>query len=89
MARKVNSLSPFAVATSQPLPELDTTIVSGPPSVTVDPTATFTFLGQKIGEFPDLPPLETAEVEVTTSGEAAPIEGPDDTEGPTDVPRAE
>ena len=53
------------------------------------PTATFTFHGQKMGEFPDLPPLETADVEASPSGEAAPIEGPDDSEGPTDVPRAE
>ena len=26
------------------------------------PTATFTFKGQKVGELPDLPPFETAEV---------------------------
>ena len=43
------------------------------------PTATFTFHGQKIGELPDLPPFETAEVAV---GDAAPIEGPDDSERP-------
>ena len=55
------------------------------------PTATFTFHGQKMGEFPDLPPFETADVEApgSGSGEAPPVEGPDDTEGPTDVPRAE
>jgi ATP-dependent Clp protease ATP-binding subunit ClpC len=53
------------------------------------PTASFTFRGQKMEEFPDLPPLETADVEASPSGEATPIEGPDDSEGPTDVPRAE
>jgi ATP-dependent Clp protease ATP-binding subunit ClpC len=51
------------------------------------PAASFTFHGQKMGEFPDLPPLETAEVEAAT-GESV-LEGPDDSEGPTDVPRAE
>jgi ATP-dependent Clp protease ATP-binding subunit ClpC len=49
------------------------------------PTATFTFEGQKIGVLPDLPPFETAEV---TAGDAAPAEGPDDSDGPVDVPRA-
>ena len=53
------------------------------------PTASFTFRGQKMEEFPDLPPLETADVEASPSGEATPIEGPDDSEGPTDVPRAD
>ncbi|MDO9497239.1 MAG: AAA family ATPase, partial [Nocardioides sp.] len=43
------------------------------------PTATFTFEGQKVGALPDLPPFEAAEVGVA--------EGPDDTEGPIDVPR--
>ncbi len=52
------------------------------------PTASFTFRGQKMEEFPDLPPLETVDVEAS-SGEAAPVEGPDDSEGPTDIPRAE
>ncbi len=49
------------------------------------PTAKFTFLGQKVGELPDLPPFETAEV---ASGDAAPAEGPDDSDGPTDVPKS-
>ena len=31
------------------------------------PTATFTFAGQKVGELPDLPPFETAGVEVGDS----------------------
>jgi ATP-dependent Clp protease ATP-binding subunit ClpC len=53
------------------------------------PTASFTFRGQKLGEFPDLPPLETVDVEASPSPEPTPIEGPDDSEGPTDVPRAE
>ena len=50
------------------------------------PTATFTFEGQKVGELPDLPPFETAEVAV---GDATPVEGPDDSEGPIDVPRSQ
>jgi ATP-dependent Clp protease ATP-binding subunit ClpC len=49
------------------------------------PTATFTFAGQKVGELPDLPPFETAEVAV---GDVAPVEGPDDSEGPIDVPKS-
>jgi ATP-dependent Clp protease ATP-binding subunit ClpC len=49
------------------------------------PTAKFTFVGQKVGELPDLPPFETAEV---ASGDAAPAEGPDDSDGPTDVPKS-
>jgi ATP-dependent Clp protease ATP-binding subunit ClpC len=49
------------------------------------PTATFTFEGQKVGELPDLPPFETAEVAV---GDGAPLEGPDDSDGPIDVPKA-
>ena len=51
------------------------------------PTAAFTFEGQKVGELPDMPPFETADIEAAT-GETL-TEGPDDTEGPTDVPRAE
>ncbi|MDP2773739.1 MAG: NDP-hexose 4-ketoreductase, partial [Nocardioides sp.] len=43
------------------------------------PTATFTFEGQKVGALPDLPPFEAAEVGAS--------EGPDDAEGPIDVPR--
>ncbi len=51
------------------------------------PAAAFTFTGQKVGVMPDLPPLETAEV---VAGEGSDVpEGPDDSEGPTDVPRAE
>jgi ATP-dependent Clp protease ATP-binding subunit ClpC len=46
------------------------------------PTATFTFEGQKVGELPDLPPFETAEI-----GGAPEVEGPDDSDGPIDVPR--
>ena len=49
------------------------------------PTATFTFSGQKVGELPDLPPFETADV---AAGDAAPADGPDDSEGPIDVPKA-
>jgi ATP-dependent Clp protease ATP-binding subunit ClpC len=48
------------------------------------PTAAFTFHGQKMGELPDLPPLEPAGVD---AGEAA-IEGPDDSDGPVDVPKS-
>ena len=40
------------------------------------PTATFTFKGEKVGELPDLPPFETAEI------------GAGDEPGPTDVPRS-
>ena len=49
------------------------------------PTASFTFVGQKMGELPDLPPFETAEI--VASGDVAPIEGPDDSESGTDLPR--
>ena len=49
------------------------------------PSATFTFEGQKVGELPDLPPFETAEV---ASSEAAPVEGPDDSDSGTDVPNS-
>ena len=48
------------------------------------PTATFTFEGQKIGELPDLPPFETAEV---AAADVPPTEGPDDSDSGTDVPR--
>ena len=47
------------------------------------PTATFTFQGQKVGELPDMPPLETTAVEGGLDGPAAPLGG----DGPTDVPR--
>ena len=53
------------------------------------PAGTFTFHGQKIGELPDLPPFETADVEASTGGGEVVEEGPDDTEGPKDVPRSE
>jgi ATP-dependent Clp protease ATP-binding subunit ClpC len=55
------------------------------------PNATFTFKGQKIAELPDLPPFETAAVEAgREAGEVGEVgEGPDDTEGPRDVPRAD
>jgi ATP-dependent Clp protease ATP-binding subunit ClpC len=42
------------------------------------PNAKFTFVGQKLGDLPDLPPLETAEV-------GGPAE---EAEGPKDVPKA-
>ena len=45
------------------------------------PAATFTFEGQKNSTVPDMPPLETVDAE------GAPVEGPDDTVGPTDVPK--
>src|SRR5690606_34636664 len=47
------------------------------------PSATFTFEGQKVNALPDMPPLETVD-----SG-LPPVEGPDDSAGPVDVPRAE
>ena len=46
------------------------------------PTAKFTFRGQKNSTVPDMPPLETVDAEGT------PVVGPDDTEGPTDVPKS-
>ncbi|QCX28712.1 ATP-dependent Clp protease ATP-binding subunit [Nocardioides jishulii] len=45
------------------------------------PTATFTFAGQKNSTVPDMPPLETIDVEGGLP------EGPDDSAGPVDVPR--
>jgi ATP-dependent Clp protease ATP-binding subunit ClpC len=47
------------------------------------PTATFTFEGQKVGELPDLPPFEAAEI-----GGAEPADGPDDSGSGTDVPKS-
>src|SRR5690606_9095814 len=47
------------------------------------PEATFTFKGQKNSTVPDMPPLETVEVD------GAPTEGPDDSAGPIDVPHSE
>jgi len=47
------------------------------------PQAKFTFRGQKNSTVPDMPPLETVDAEGT------PVIGPDDTEGPTDVPKSE
>ena len=52
------------------------------------PTAKFTFLGQKVGQLPDLPPFETAEVSAAPDVPAAPSEGPDDSDGPKDIPKA-
>jgi ATP-dependent Clp protease ATP-binding subunit ClpC len=49
------------------------------------PAATFTFEGQKVGDLPDLPPFETADV---AAGDVPTVEGPDDSEGPIDVPKA-
>ena len=49
------------------------------------PTATFTFAGQKMGELPDLPPFETAEV---NAGDAPAAEQPDDSDSGSDVPKA-
>ena len=43
-------------------------------------TASFTFYGQKMGELPDLPPFETAEVAVGDVRQ--PADGPDDSDGP-------
>ena len=51
------------------------------------PTAEFTFVGQKVGEVPDLPPLETVAVE-PPSGPSGRGEGEDETPGPTDVEKA-
>ncbi len=53
------------------------------------PTATFTFKGQKVSALPDLPPFETADVAAEPLDLAVPVEGegPDDSEGPTDIPR--
>jgi ATP-dependent Clp protease ATP-binding subunit ClpC len=51
------------------------------------PTAEFTFAGQKVGELPDLPPLETASVE-PASGPHGRGEGDEETPGPTDVEKA-
>ena len=51
--------------------------------------AKFTFRGQKNSAVPDLPPFETADLalEPQRDDEGNP-EGPDDTAGPTDVPRS-
>jgi ATP-dependent Clp protease ATP-binding subunit ClpC len=48
------------------------------------PTASFTFEGQKVGELPDLPPFETAGVEVGDSLGDPTEEEP----GPIDVPKS-
>jgi ATP-dependent Clp protease ATP-binding subunit ClpC len=50
------------------------------------PTASFTFHGQKMGDLPDLPPFETAEV--ASSEAPAAGEGPDDSDSASDVPKA-
>src|SRR6476660_3719729 len=49
------------------------------------PTATFTFEGQKVGALPDLPPFETAGIELAP-GEGLTGEG--DEPGPVDVPKS-
>ncbi len=46
-------------------------------------TATFTFHGQKVGQMPDVPPFETAEVAASDAGGAI-----DEPEGPRDVPKS-
>ena len=50
--------------------------------------AKFTFRGQKNSAVPDMPPFETADlaIEPQRDDEGNP-EGPDDSEGPVDVPR--
>ncbi len=52
------------------------------------PTATFTFKGQKVGAMPDSLPLEPVDV---VSGDVLgeTTEGPDDSDGPVDVPHAD
>ncbi|WP_299056505.1 ATP-dependent Clp protease ATP-binding subunit [uncultured Nocardioides sp.] len=45
------------------------------------PTATFTFDGQKVGGVPDMPPLETAGVELDKPAEAV----AEDADGPVDI----
>jgi ATP-dependent Clp protease ATP-binding subunit ClpC len=54
------------------------------------PTATFTFQGQKVSALPDLPPFETADLVAEPLDIAVPVEGegPDDSDGPTDIPRS-
>ena len=49
------------------------------------PTATFTFEGQKVGELPDLPPFETADVAPALGPDPIRGEGDEATPGPTDV----
>jgi ATP-dependent Clp protease ATP-binding subunit ClpC len=51
------------------------------------PTASFTFKGQKLGELPDLPPFETADV-VAEGSDDVPHEGPDDSDSGSDVPKS-
>ena len=50
------------------------------------PTATFTFVGQKVGTIDDLPPFETADVQLGEALDGGPSE---DDAGPADVPRSE
>jgi len=47
------------------------------------PAAKFTFHGQKVGQMPDVPPFETAEVAASDSGGVI-----EETEGPRDVPKS-
>ncbi len=53
--------------------------------------ATFTFKGQKVSALPDLPPFETADIEVgpPIGPDGAPIEGPDDSLGPIDIEKSQ
>ncbi|WP_295657672.1 ATP-dependent Clp protease ATP-binding subunit [uncultured Nocardioides sp.] len=51
------------------------------------PTATFTFDGQKVNALPDMPPFETADV--VADADLPPVEGPDDSAGPVDVPKSD
>src|SRR6478609_10126505 len=51
------------------------------------PTAKFTFKGQKNSTVPDMPPFETADLAIEPQrDDEGNLEGPDDSEGPTDVP---
>ena len=49
------------------------------------PNAKFTFKGQKVGELPDLPPFETADVAPALGPDPIRGEGDEATPGPIDV----